>query len=94
MTKRSWQIAIVSAIVIVLVGLITASMIRTLNPIVIGVREGSKFQSDTAARIAAGLTADGYSDEIVSLTAAESGRRSAENLDKPGRHRDVQADRA
>ena len=75
-------------------GLITASMIRTLNPIVIGVREGSKFQSDTAVRIAAGLTADGYSDEIVSLTAAESGRRSAENLAKPGRHRDVQADRA
>ena len=83
MTKRAWQIAIVSAIVIVLVGLLTASMIRTLNPIVIGVREGSKFQSDTAARIAAGLTADGYSNEIVSLTAAQSGGRSAENPDSP-----------
>ncbi len=83
MTKRDWQIAIVSAIVIVLVGLLTASMIKTLNPIVIGVREGSEFQSVTAARIAAGLTADGYSNEIVSLTAAESGGRSAENPDSP-----------
>jgi hypothetical protein len=82
-TKRDWQIAIVSAIVIVLVGLLTASMIKTLNPIVIGVREGSEFQSVTAARIAAGLTADGYSNEIVSLTAAESGGRSAENPDSP-----------
>ncbi len=83
MTKRDWQIAIVSAIVIVLVGLLTASMISTLNPIVIGVREGSEFQSVTATRIAAGLTADGYSNEIVSLTAAESGGRSAENPNSP-----------
>ncbi|CAB4921073.1 MAG: hypothetical protein F2836_01125 [Actinobacteria bacterium] len=83
MTKRAWQIAIISAIVIVLVGLLTASMVKTLNPIVIGVREGSKFQSDTAARIAAGLTADGYSSEVVSLTAAQSGGRSAESPDSP-----------
>lgn len=69
--------------VVVIGGLLAASLIRNLDPIVIGVREGSKFQADTAARIAAGLTAEGYTSEVLSISAAESGGRSAENPDSP-----------
>lgn len=83
MTKRSWQIAIAAALVVVVIGLLAAGLFRALNPVVIGVREGSKFQADTAARISAGLNADGYANEIVVLPAAKSGGRSAESPQSP-----------
>ena len=81
MSKRVWQIAVATSIVVIIVALLTVSLWRTLNPIVVGVREGSKFQADTAASIVAGLKADTYSSETMTISADQSQGRSAESPD-------------
>ena len=81
MSKRFWQIAVATSIVVIIGALLTVSLWRTLNPIVVGVREGSKFQADTAASIVAGLKADTYSSETMTISADQSQGRSAESPD-------------
>ena len=81
MSKRFWQIAVATSIVVLIGALLTVSLWRTLNPIVVGVREGSKFQADTAASIVAGLKADTYSSETMTISADQSQGRSAESPD-------------
>ena len=81
MSKRFWQIAVATSIVVIIGALLTVSLWRTLNPIVVGVREGSKFQADTAASIVAGLKADTYSSETMTISADQSQGRAAESPD-------------
>jgi ABC-type amino acid transport substrate-binding protein len=83
MTKRLWQISVATSIVVIVGCLLTVSLLRTLNPIVVGVREGSKFQADTAASIVAGLKANTYSSETMTISTDQSQGRSAESPDSP-----------
>ena len=83
MSKHRWQITIAVVIIVLVGGLLAANMVRTLNPIIVGVREGSKFQADTAATIVARLTEDNYSSGTLTISPSQSQGRSAESAESP-----------
>lgn len=83
MTKRRWQIAVAASIIVALGALLLASVVTSLNPIVVGAREGSRFQAATAASIVAGLTAGNYASELMTIEPSQAKGRSAESADSP-----------
>ena len=83
MSKRLWQSVVLVSLLFIVGGLLTASLMRSLNPIVVGVREGSKFQSDTAASIVARLKEDSYASETMTISVGQGQGRSAGSSGSP-----------